>query len=243
VDSARSLKIWKPDEPELGHLVGVIGPPKRLTRIIRAGWLIAILAVGLQTAAQLINTFLLAHSRPGLDAAVDRNVFDWMSFCSALVAAFSLLLLAVARWPRRRSDGILAFLVAFLGVDDLTNLHDLLSSKFASALPEPLDRLGDWSTPALYLPLLAVTFGLLWLHGARAAPAPARQIRAALVLLAAAVALRVIVGILEVRGVHASGGIRAIGIAVLEGAELGAWTLLAGALLAEGADLARRANA
>jgi hypothetical protein len=244
VDSGQSLTLRNGlERPQIADRIAALEAPAASTRIAGAGWLIAILVVGLQTAAHLINAFLLTHPHAALDAAVDRNVFDWASSCAAAIAACSLLLLAVAAWPRGRSEAILGLMVAFLAVDDLTNLHDYLGSAFASTLPGTLDRLGDWSTPVLYLPVLAATFGLLWLRGMRAAPMPARQIRAALSLLATAVALRVLVGVLEVRGFHASEGIRAIGIATLEGAELGAWTLLAGAFLAEGADALGRTGA
>jgi hypothetical protein len=196
------------------------------------------LVVGLQTVADLTNAFLLAHPHPGLDAAVDRNVFDWASFCAAVLAAVSLLILAMI--AKGRSAAVLALLVGFLAVDDLSNLHDRLGAAFSRTLPQPLDRLGDWSTPILYLPLLATTFGLLWVHGTRVAPAPARQIRAALALLAGAITVRVFAGMLEIGNLHASAGIRALGVAVLEGMELGAWILVAAAFVAEGVYVVRR---
>lgn len=235
MDSTRSLTVENGlNQSRLVHGIRGVETPAGASKIVSVGWLIAVLVVGVQTAAQLINAFVLAHPHPGLDAGVDRNVFDWASFCASLVAVLSLLLLAVAGAGCGRSAVILALLVAFFAVDDLSNLHDYLGSAFARMLPEPFDRLGDWSTPVLYLPLLGATFGLLRLRGTRAAPGPARQIWAALALLAAAVALRVLVGILEVRGFHASTGTRAIGVGVLEAAELGAWTLLAAAFVAEG---------
>jgi hypothetical protein len=242
VDAGRSLTLRSRLEGlQLAHRVGVVVTSASATRIVRTGWLLAILAVGLQTAAQLIDAFVLGQAYPGLDAAVDRNAFDWASFCAASVAGVSLLLFAAR--VHGRSTAALALLVAFLAVDDLSNLHDRLGSAFARTLPEPLDRLGDWSTPVLYLPLLAATFGLLWSLGTRVPPASARQIRVALALLAAAVVLRVLIGILEIRGYHASEGMRAIGVAVLEAPELAAWTLVAAAFVAEASDVVRRANA
>jgi hypothetical protein len=214
--------------------------PWPANRLVRAGWLIAVVGVALQTAAQLIDAVVLARTQPGLDAAVDRNAFDWMSFSAAMVAAMSLLLLATPGSQRRGSSALLALLVAFLAVDDLTNLHDSLGSAFAGMLPPPIDRLSDWSTPVVYLPLLVLTFGLLWFRGLSLARAPACQIRTALVLLAADVALRLLVGLFEIVDIHASEGIRAVGITFLEGAELGAWILVASAFAAEAADLARQ---
>jgi hypothetical protein len=216
--------------------------PTTAARIVAGGWVVALLAVAAQTAAHLTNAFALGHAYPGLDAAVDRNVFDWMSFSAALAAASGLIVLMKLSPARRRSAALLAVLVPFLAVDDLTNLHDRLGVAFAQALPEPLDRVGEWSTPALYLPVLALAFGLLWWH-ARATTKPARQVQAALFLLAAAVALRVFVAILAIRGIHAREAIRVIGVAVLEGAELAAWTLLAAAFLAKAADAVRAARA
>jgi hypothetical protein len=212
-------------------------------RIVAGGWVVALLAVAAQTAAHLTNAFALGHAHPGLDAAVDRNVFDWMSFCAALAAASGLIALMMLAPTRRRSAAVLALLVPFLAVDDLTNLHDNLGIAFARALPEPLDRVGEWSMPALYLPVLAVTFGLLCWHSVRAAAKPARQFQAALFLLATAVGLRVFVGILEIRGIHAREAIRVAGVAVLEGAELGAWILLAAAFLATAVGAVRDACA
>jgi hypothetical protein len=212
--------------------------PTPVARIVAGGWVVAVLAVAAQTAAHLTNAFVLGHAYPGLDAAVDRNVFDWMSFSAALVAASGLIVLITLAPARRKSAALLALLVPFLAVDDLTNLHDRLGIAFAQALPEPLDRVGEWSTPALYLPVLALTFGLLWWH-ARATTKPARQIQAALFLLAAAMAFRVFVAILEIRGIHARDAVRVIGAAVLEGAELAAWILLAAAFVAKAADAVR----
>jgi hypothetical protein len=232
VDPGRSLTLHDPvDRVRVPCGIDVV-PTAAGTGIAKAGWLIAAIAVGLQTVAQLINALALAHVHPGLDAAADRNIFDWTSFSAASIAALSLLFLATAATPHGRSAYVLALLVAFLAVDDVTNLHDRLGSAFAETLPAPLDRLGDWSTPFLYLPLLLATFLLLWSHGMRLAPALARQVWVALALLGGAVAMRVLVGILEIRGFHASNAQRAIGIAFLEGSELGAWILVAGAFLA-----------
>lgn len=232
MDSGRSLTLHdQVDRVQVPRGIDVV-PTVAGTGIAKAGWLIAAVAVVLQTGAQLINAFVLANPHPGLDAAADRNIFDWTSFSAASIAALSLLFLAMAATPHGRSAYVLALLVAFLAVDDVTNLHDRLGSAFAETLPAPLDRLGDWSTPLLYLPLLVATFLLLWSHAVRLAPAPARQVLAALALLAAAVAMRVLVGIFEIRGFHPSYAKRAIGIAFLEGSELGAWILVAGAFLA-----------
>jgi hypothetical protein len=202
------------------------------------------LAVAVQTAAQLANTFVLDHRRPALDAAGDWNVFGWMSFGATLLAALALLPLVVvsASVGRRLAGGLLAIFLAFLAVDDLTDLHDHLGSSVSRHLPEPLDRLGVWSSPLLYLPLLAATFGLLWCCANRMRKAPARQIRTGLAFLAAAIALRVLVGIIEISGLHTSDGTRAAGSAALQGAELWAWILMAAGLVAGGADLVRRSS-
>jgi hypothetical protein len=216
--------------------------PTTAARIVAGGWLVAVLTVAAQTAAHLTNAFALGRAHPGLDLAVDRNVFDWMSFSAALVAATGLIVLMTLAPARRRSAALLALLVPFLAVDDLTNLHDRLGVPFAGALPSPFDRVDEWSTPVLYLPVLALTFCLLLCH-ARSTTKPARQVQAALFLLTAAVAVRVFVAILAIREVHPGEASRVIGVAVLEGAELGAWILLAASFLAVAADAARGATA
>ena len=217
--------------------------PATAAKIVGAGWWIAVFAVGAQTVAQLTNGFLLGHAQSGLDAGTDRNAFDWMSFAAAMSAALSLVLLSLVGVAHRKSTAMLALFVAFLAIDDLTNLHDNLGTGFAATLPAPFDRVGDWSTPLLYLPLLTVSFLLLCRQTTRAVPPAATQMRAAIALLAGAVALRVVVGVLEIAGVQADDALQTLGVAVLEGAELGAWVLLASSLAADAADLVGRSNA
>jgi hypothetical protein len=243
VDFGRSLLLGsRLDRLRRPHSIEVTSAPSTSTEIVRGGWLIATFSVGVQTAAHLINAFALGHAHPAFDAAVDRSAFDWMSFCGASIAALALVFLAISPAPYGRSAAILALLVVFLAVDDLTNLHDHIGNAFAHTLPAPLDRVGDWSTPVLYLPLLVATFGLLWSYAKRVAPEPGRQMRTALALLAGAIALRLLVGILEIGGFHAPETIRVMGLAVLEGSELGAWILVGAALVAEGADVLRQAS-
>ena len=242
MDSAGGVTICNPLDAPKRQKIGVGRTRNAPARIFRAGWLIAVLVVAVQTAAHLTNAFVLAHAHPGLDAAGNRNVFDWLSFVAAMLAALALLVVGRGACAARRSLALLAAMVAFLAVDDLIDLHDELGILLARHLPAPLDRLGVWSTPVLYLPLLALTFGLLWRHAARAT-APTRQIWTALGLLAGAVALRVVVSVLELFGVHAPEGIRTIGVAVLQGLELGAWTILAAAFIGEAASVVRRVAA
>ena len=238
VDAGRSLTMPDCLDPrQQGHDTLVAERSDASMRIVRAGWLFALIAVGLQSGAELTNAFALADAHAGLDAAIDGNAFDWISSALAMAGAISLLVLAAAGTERRRSTIVLALLIAFLAVDDLINLHDQAATAFAGALPEPFDRLGAWSMPILYMPLLAATFALIWSHGTRARPELAHQVQAALTLLTAAVVLRLLVGLLEIRGFHASERIRVIGIATLEGAEVGAWSLIAAAFVAQLAEV------
>jgi hypothetical protein len=243
VDSAGGVTICNSLDARSRARSRVLRTRAAPTRVVRAGWLIAILVVTLQTGVHLTNAFVLAHPHPGLDAAGNRNVFDWLSFFAALLAALALLGVARRGAPAARGSAVLlALLVAFLAVDDLIDLHDELGIGFARHLPAPLDRLGVWSTPALYLPVLAATGGLLWRHALRAT-ASSRETRAALGLLATAVGVRVVVGVLEVYGIHAPEGMRTVGVGVLQGLELGAWTLLATAFVGEAAAVMRRVAA
>jgi hypothetical protein len=243
VESAAEVNAWTRSLHPLRRGAESQGSaaPTAARRIVRAGWKIAVVAVAMQTFAEFTNLFVLAHPHLIFDLGVDRNAFDWLSFCAALAAAVGLAVGAKAAPAGRQLTTLLALLVAFLAIDDLANLHDRLGDAFAHTLPQPFERVRDWSTPLVYLPLLVTAFALVWWRGNRAAREPARQIGTALFLLAGAIALRVVVGASEILGIHASEATRAVGITVLEGAELVAWILLAAAFAAEASSVPGRA--
>ncbi len=197
-------------------------------------------AVGLQTAAQLINAFRARSCSPG-SRCISRQE------CLRLDVLF--------REPRSLRSACSSgdggeprivdpptsshFSSHSLRVDDRHESPRPAGRRIRSDAPRAARSARRLVDPLLYLPLLAVTFGLLWSHGTRSAPAPARQVRAALALLAAAVAMRVLVGILEIRGYPRVDG---NGRSALRprGAELGAWILVAAAFVAECGDRWRR---
>jgi len=64
-------------------------------RLLRIGFPLAAAAVAFQTAAHLINEFLLDDRVEGLDADVEGNVFTWASSVSTFAFAVAAFLHAM----------------------------------------------------------------------------------------------------------------------------------------------------
>jgi hypothetical protein len=196
------------------------------------GIVLAGAAVCLQTASHLVNAFALSGRHPGLDAATEGNAFAWAASLATLAAAAAGLAVVLAFPALSVRGGCLVVLVTFLALDDMVDLHDGLAAAVAPDLPGRLSDLGAWTMPLVYLPVLAAGF-LLIARSAWDAPVPAaRPLWLGLGLLAAAVAIRVGAGVVKFEGEVISGGIRAVGVAVQQGAELGGWILVAAGLAA-----------
>jgi hypothetical protein len=201
-------------------------------RLSAAGMAIAFCAVVVQTVAHLVNAFALDGRHPGLDAATEGNAFAWSASLATLVAAAGAVAVVLALPPVRVRVACLVVLVTFLGLDDMVDLHDTLASAVAPDLPGRLSDLGAWTMPLVYLPVLAAGF-LLIARAAWDAPFPAaRPLWLGLGLLAAAMAVRVGAGVVTLEGEVFPRGVRAVGVAVQQGAELGGWILVAAGLAA-----------
>jgi hypothetical protein len=201
-------------------------------RLSTSGTVIAICAVAVQTVAHLANAFALGSRHPGLDAATEGNAFAWSASLATLAAGAAALAVVLALPPVRFRVACLVVLVTFLALDDMVDLHDTLASAVAPDLPGRLSDLGAWTMPLVYLPILATGFVLI-ARAAWDAPFPAaRPLWLGLGLLAGAMAVRVGAGVVKLEGEVLPGGVRAVGVAVQQGAELGGWILVAAGLAA-----------
>jgi hypothetical protein len=199
-------------------------------RIAVAGVAIAVAAVVGQTAIHLFNAWALDYRWGFFDVASDEDLFAWASVSATAAAALAALLIAVTARPPAIKLLALAALVAFLSLDDLAKLHELIGG-WISGILDLWDKADRLVWPVLFLPLLTGVLALL-LDVSAQGPAHARRlVRIGIGLLALAVVLEV-----------GSQGLYKIGfddpdlplvleLVAEEGAELGGWILISTGLL------------
>ena len=126
---------------------------------------------------------------------------------------------------RTSRAAVLAVGLGLLAVDDATGAHDRLREFRVSALPGP-PRTAEAVALAAFVLLLAIVFVLLWAESERA-PAGARPMMlVGLLALTVAVGTR-LVGAVFGRHETYSDVVRAVGVAVEQGLDLGGWILVA----------------
>lgn len=200
-------------------------------RLVALGFVLAVVAVVLQTTGHLLNAFVLDYGVWNLDAGQDGNALSWASSAATFGAALGAFLLGIAAATPVWRLVLLAGALAFMSVDDVVAIHEKLAfANYGVDIPNVIRR-GFW--PLLYLPLFAFVGLTLWQISARMQERIRRSIQLGLGLLAFALVAevvatlwwsdddtsdRVLMGDLEV--------------AAEEGAELAAWILIATGLLA-----------
>jgi hypothetical protein len=208
-------------------------------RVTRIGLLIAVGAVALQFGAHLTDAFLFNGRHAAIQADGQGDLFDWAT--ALALFAGSLCLLAGARYAQGGLRSVaLAALLVFLAFDELVGVHERMASAVAPHLPGALSRLGDLSTPLVYLPLLAGVFVLLLSIVAETPWRVAPTLWLGLGLLIVAAFVRVVAASLKVSGMHISGMGRDVAVAFDQGFQLAAWLLIAvglAAALAESSSL------
>jgi hypothetical protein len=199
-------------------------------RVLRAGYAVFVAAVIVLAALHLTNVVFLHGAYPALDAGIDGSISDWIS----VVAEFAVAAAAAAH-ARRAADGrlrlaLLAAALAFFAVDDAVSLHE----RFGHALGRWLGGTGQGDEAYLLVYLPALIFAFVGLLGvARDASGGARSaIASGLALLVAAVVARLVAGVLTAGDVPIAGVVRALGVVAMQGAETGAWVLIAAGLTA-----------
>jgi hypothetical protein len=202
-----------------------------IVRLVRYAVAVAIVATVVQSFSTAVNLFVLDGSTGSIDATVEGGVWTWAASGAALVAAAAAAAIAVVLDRARWRFGLLAAVLAYLSLDDWLVLHEEVGEWFRDALGTP-DYVGGLWVLA-YPPLLVIVAWGLWRTAQEVDPPVRRVLLASLALLAGAVVVELIgIGTKafeESTGNATPHDLRAI---VEEGAELGAWILAAGGLLA-----------
>ena len=196
-------------------------------RLLRIGFPLAAAAVTFQTAAHLINEFLLDDRVEGLDADVEGNVFTWASSVSTFAVAVAAFLHAMAFPTRRREFGVLAGLGILFSLDDAIQLHERVGLEIGEDLLGLPDYVAVRLWLVFYLPLLLLAGALLWVVAERVWEPAGKMVRLGLFLLIASIPAEifgVVTRWLEENGTGAPEDLR---VAVEEGLELGGWILAA----------------
>lgn len=210
---------------------GVTPAPDPVERVVSVGFLLAAIAVAVQTVAHLTNAFALDYEIWNMDAAQDGNALSWASSVATFTAALGAFLLALTSSRPLWRFFALAAIFTFFSVDDVIALHEKLAFGVGGDLgfPKLLSR-GLW--PLLYFPLFAVAALMLWRLSASTQDRIRLAIRLGLALLAVALAAEVVATLWWSDDSSFRPLYDDLEIAVEEGAELAGWILIATGLLA-----------
>jgi hypothetical protein len=189
----------------------------------RIGAAVAVAAVVCQSALYLWSWFAL--DRPLYDIGNAARFNSWAGDVSVAAAAVAVGLLGISVRAVRVPALILAPLLAFLAVDEGTEVHETIARHVIGWLHIPHAGPGlVW--PFLYAPLLLVV-GLLIMRIARTAPPQARELfEIGLALLVVAVFAQLAWGAVGDRLGYLSDA-HIFEIVVEEGGELGGWLAIA----------------
>ncbi len=196
-----------------------------------AAW-IAVAAVALQTFAHL-GTVAFDADAAALNADEEHNAFAWASSMATFAAGFFLFVPAAAAGALDRVTLALVGALLFFSLDDAISFHERLAEKSIAVLGADVS-LQRIAWPLVYLPALAFVFIMLWRMAERST-----AIKVGLGLLAAALVAEVTSALYVSEGDDESWA-AAFEVVVEEGAELGGWVLVAGALATRAFELAGR---
>jgi hypothetical protein len=200
--------------------------PVRVERLVSVGFVVAVVAVAVQTLGHLTNSLVLDYRVYNLDADVDGNMLAWASSAATFTAGLFAVLSAFVLEAQKRLLLALGAVLVLFSADDIVALHEHLGQWVVRLVDVDVDY-GRLIWPPLYLPLLlyvVLVLGNLALKGPEEARRP---LKVGLVCLLAAVPAEMLWALWLV----AAGDIRttgdAIEVAVEEGLELGGWILIA----------------
>jgi hypothetical protein len=194
-------------------------------RLLSAGLTLAVGAVIVQTVVHVLNEELLG-AKVLLDADNDASAFTWLSVVAEAAAALAVAVYA-ASGRIQKHYLVLAGAIAFLSLDDEVALHERLGSFRPDFLGIPEDLTNRVVWPAVYLPILAITFFLLWELSSHAHPSARKWLRIGLGLLVAGIAFEVLTAPLPTT--RDDGWPYTIETAIEEGVELLGWAVIASA--------------
>jgi len=202
---------------------------ERVRRLFRLGTIAAAAAALALALTNVVNNRVLASPLYNLNPDLEMTPWSWASSSltfGAAATALTMVLVGVA--PRRLL--VLAASLAYLSLDDAIAIHERAAAWLvAHGVPDGIDGT-LW--PALFLPVFAAA-ALLLLDVAATTPAGGRfLIVTGLGLLAFALFSEAVWGLWYAGGGgDAQGWPNTIEVALEEGAELAAWTLIFTALV------------
>lgn len=199
-----------------------------LDHLLQIGLRLAVLGFALQALSHLVNVFVFDGDSWNLDAEADNNAWAWASSVATFICAFVAVVLAVFTGAGRL--WFLAAVLAFFSVDDLVKIHEQIGTRVREDLFGLPTGWGRLAWPAIFFPLLATTFLLLWRLAGDAPVRAGRWLRVGLALLVVAVGLELASAPWYISGRSAHSVVGALEVAVEEGIELAAWILIATAL-------------
>ena len=205
-------------------------PGRVVDRIASLGIAIAVLLTALQTAAHLTNALLLDNQVFNLSAEVDGNAFTWLSSAATFAAALGALVLALFLPAVRARCLVTALLLCFLSADDVARFHETIAGRLVYEFDLP-ERSGGAVWPAVYLPLLALAFALLWRLADDARDAAGRSIRIGLGLLVLSVVMELLWTPWDFATRARDRWPNAVEVAFEEGVELAGWILIASGMI------------
>jgi hypothetical protein len=201
-----------------------------IERTLRIGTQVAIAAVAVQSLAHLGNVFAADGDIDGLNVENDINLFAWASSMAIFTAALAALALAALLPALRGRLLVLGAILVFFSVDDVATIHERLGTFVRRDVLDLPSGYGRLVWPAMFLPLLAAVFLILWDLSRRFPTAAGSALRLGLGLLVAAVALEIVSAPFYIEGGSGTSVFGALEVVVEEGLELGAWVLIASAL-------------
>ena len=205
---------------------------RRADRLLEVGVTIAIATVAAQSAAHLLGVLALDDRFLHLNADDEHGLPAWLGASATFAAAFGVLMLALLRETIDRKLIALAGLLAFFSLDDAVAIHERIGEKVAGALGygDIAERLA-W--PAVFLPLFFAGLVLLVYVGRQLPARLERLLQWGVGLLALALAAETVSSALYAfLDVERGSWPDSVEVVIEEGAELGAWMLIATALLA-----------
>jgi hypothetical protein len=190
--------------------------PEARARVV--GVVLTVATVLLQSLLHAVNAVFFGADVAVLDANEEGTPATWASSVAVFAAALGAGLLALLQPGARLLLAVLAAVLAFLSLDDVAAFH------------ERLNRFGEaWTVYAV--PLLALTFVLLWLVAGRLSRADRRLVHLGLAFLAFAVVMETLQR-LWLDGYDEGTWVWELDTGVEEAAELAGWGLIATGLLA-----------
>lgn len=200
-------------------------------RLLKSGLLFAGVGFALQGGLHLVNVVFFGLDLDVINADSDTSAFSWLSVSAEFTTALAAFLLGTIL-PRARPRFFgLAAICAFFSADDMLQIHENLTTGWASSPGLP-SHFGRMIWPAVFFPVLALAFILLWTLALQVGVELARFIQSGLVLLGASLVLEVTSAAFFYAGLDHGDLPYELEVVVEEGAELAGWVLIAAALTA-----------